>query len=120
LEGKKEFNKNFRQKCVAQFDPHADARCSVSGMISCCCNSPNLPMCYLLDCILGKYHPGSRITILLINPANFTVSQFHFVSYNFFKKKKLFKLKQKFKAEFVLLAEKFGIPSSSIFFSATV
>lgn len=87
-------------------------------MISCCCNSPNLPMCYLLDCIMAKYHPGSRITILLIHPANFTVSPFHFVSYNFFKKQtnKLVKLKHKFRADFVFLAEKFGIPPSSIFF----
>ena len=84
LKEKGEINTNFRQKYIAHFDATQDP--PFLEMISCCCNSPNLPTCYLWDCILAKYHPGSRITILLIHPANFTVSPFDFVRYNSFKK----------------------------------
>jgi hypothetical protein len=54
-------------------------------MTSCYTNSPNQPMCNLTDVMLSKYYPGARLTVLMIHPANFTISPFHFVSNLFIK-----------------------------------
>jgi hypothetical protein len=88
-------------------------------MITHCCKSPNLPICYLMDCILVKYHPGARITILLIHPANFTVSPFHFVSYNSLKKKDL-SFKKNFRQSLFFLPKNLGFLRVPYSFSATV
>ena len=74
-------NKEYKQKYVAQFDARADARCAVSEMVTPCAGLKNQPICYLLDHMLAKYYPGARLTILMIHPANFTCSPFHFVSF---------------------------------------
>jgi|688.fasta_scaffold500727_1 hypothetical protein len=74
-------NKEFNQKYVAQFDAHADARCAVSDMINTWAGSENQPIGYLMDNMLAKFYPEARITILMIHPANFTCSPFHFVSF---------------------------------------
>jgi hypothetical protein len=42
-------------------------------------------MCNLTDVMLSKYYPGARLTVLMIIPANFTISPFYFVSYLFIK-----------------------------------
>jgi hypothetical protein len=77
-------NLEFRQKFVDSFDAHADARCFISEMATCCMRSPNQPISNLLDVIFAKYYPKCRLKILImIHPANFIISPFNFV-YNLF------------------------------------
>ena len=56
-------NIEYRQKFVAQFEAHADARCAISEMTTPCAGSNQQPMCYLLDNMCAKYYPGARLTI---------------------------------------------------------